>query len=88
MEQLRVESAQQDQLENFETLRGFLGGAPELSQTDAAEQLGITPGAVRVRVHRLRKKFGRLLRDKIADTVGGPSEVDDEVRHLIGILAG
>ena len=86
MEQLREESAQQGQLENFELMRGFLGGGAELSQADAAEQLGISPGAVRVRVHRLRRRFGRLLRDRIATTVAHSDEVDDEVRYLMGIL--
>jgi len=42
--------------------------------------------AVKVAVHRLRRRFGELLREEIAETVGDPSEVDDEIRYLLGAL--
>jgi hypothetical protein len=38
-------------------------------------------------VHRLRQRFGALLREAIAETVATPDEVDDEVRHLLGVIA-
>jgi len=47
-------------------------------------------GRVRVRssrpVHRLRKKYGRLLREEIAQTVADPGEIDDELRHLLAVV--
>jgi RNA polymerase sigma-70 factor (ECF subfamily) len=42
---------------------------------------------VKASVHRLRQRFGRLLREEIAQTVASPSEVDDEVKHLLGVIA-
>ena len=48
-----------------------------------AEQLEMTEGAVRVAVHRLRQRFGSILRDEVAQTVLDQDQVDDEVRELI-----
>jgi hypothetical protein len=39
-------------------------------------------GALRVALHRLRKRFGEILRESVAETVADPSEVDEEIRHL------
>ena len=52
-----------------------------------AEQLGISEGATKVAVHRLRQRFGTILRLEIAETVLAPADVDDEVRELIRALA-
>jgi len=46
----------------------------------------MTETAVKAAVHRLRQRYGRLLRDEIAETVADPAEVDDEVRHLLAVV--
>ena len=46
----------------------------------------MTETAVKTAVHRLRERYGRLLREEIAETVASADEVDDEVRHLLGVL--
>ena len=46
----------------------------------------MSEGAVKAAVHRMRQRFGQLLREEIADTVADPSEVDDEVRHLLTVI--
>jgi len=48
----------------------------------------MTGSAVKMAVHRLRKRYGELLRAEIARTVASPQEVDEEIRHLIAINAG
>ena len=50
---------------------------------EVAATLGLTEGAVKVAVHRLRRRFGAILRMEIAETVLAPEDVDDEVRELI-----
>jgi RNA polymerase sigma-70 factor (ECF subfamily) len=55
---------------------------------EIAEKLGITPTAARVAVHRLRLRYRRLIRVEVANTVGSPQEVDEEMRHLFQVLAG
>ena len=44
--------------------------------------------ALGVAVHRMRKKFGQLLRDEIAQTVANPADIDGEVRYLLAALGG
>jgi len=41
-----------------------------------------------VAVHRLRQRYRRLLRLEVADTVSGPEEVEEELRHLFQVLTG
>jgi RNA polymerase sigma factor (sigma-70 family) len=67
----------------FERLKTYLtGDEPQLSYAHTATELGMSEGAVKVAVHRLRRQFRDLLRDEIAQTVSSPEEIDDELRHL------
>jgi RNA polymerase sigma factor (sigma-70 family) len=49
----------------------------------AAADLGMTPGAVKVAVHRLRRRYRQALRWRVAETVASEDEVDDEIRILL-----
>ena len=72
----------------FETLKGFIWGEQTtLCYVELALQLGLTEGAVKVAVHRLRGRYRELLRAEIAKTVATPGEVDEELQHLIAVLA-
>jgi RNA polymerase sigma-70 factor (ECF subfamily) len=48
----------------------------------------VDEGALRVTVHRLRKRYRELLRDEIAQTLAEPGQVDEELRSLLAALAG
>jgi len=37
-------------------------------------------------VHRLRRRYGELLREEIANTVSEPGEIEEEIRHLKAVL--
>jgi RNA polymerase sigma-70 factor (ECF subfamily) len=52
----------------------------------AARALGVDEGAVRVAVHRLRKRYRELLRDEIAQTLTDPAQVAEELRSLQAAL--
>ena len=68
----------------FEALKScLLGDAPAGGYAAVAKDISSTEGAVRVAVHRLRRKFQKRLREEIAETVADPSEVDDEIRYLL-----
>lgn len=72
----------------FEVLKAWLiGDAEALSQTEAAAELGMTTGAIKVAVHRLRQKFREAIQDEIAQTVTEPGEVAEELRYLIEVLS-
>ena len=58
-------------------------GAP--SRGIAAE-LGINENAVRQAFHRFRRRYQILLREEIAHTVAMPSDIEDELRHLVAVL--
>ncbi|MGB5817043.1 MAG: sigma-70 family RNA polymerase sigma factor [Thermoanaerobaculia bacterium] len=73
--------------EQFRSLKPYLtGDLPQLPYRQVAASLGMSEGAVKVAVHRLRKRFGEYLRLEIAETVVDPSDVDDEVRHLLEVV--
>ncbi len=72
----------------YTQLEVFLWGRKaELSYTEMAAGLGLTEGAVKVAVHRLRQRFRELLREEVAQTVDGAEQVDDEMRYLIEVFA-
>ena len=58
----------------------------ELTYREVAEVMQLSEGAVKVAVHRLRKRYRALLREHVAETVSDESEIDDEIRHLIAAL--
>lgn len=73
--------------EQFEVLKPWLAGDSEnMSQADAAERLGMNEGAVKVAIHRLRRRFRELTKSEIAETVANPAMVDEEMRHLVEAL--
>ncbi len=69
----------------FAELKIFLtAGKGALSHAEAAQKLGMEETAVRVTVHRLRKRYRQLLRDEIAQTLADAADVDEEMRALFG----
>jgi len=81
---LQREFSEAGKTEQFETLKPWLvGDTPASSQAEAARRLDLTEGAVKVTIHRLRKRFREVVRSAIAQTLREPSLVDEELRHLI-----
>lgn len=66
----------------FAELREFIPGNADVPYSVVATKLKMSEGAVKVAIHRLRKRFGRLLRSEIAHTVASVDEIDDEIRRL------
>jgi RNA polymerase sigma-70 factor (ECF subfamily) len=76
-------------LEVFAALKPFIAGdGSGAGYAEVGESLGMSEGAVKVAVHRLRKRFRMVLSDEIAQTVSDPDEVEEELRHLCAALAG
>jgi RNA polymerase sigma-70 factor (ECF subfamily) len=65
-------------------LQGDRNGRP---YAEIAADLGMSEGAVKVAVHRLRHRYGELLRAELARTVGREEEVEDELRHLLEVVS-
>ena len=88
IEQLQAECVAEGKGKLFTQLKIFLmAGKGESAHADVANALGMEEGAVRVAVHRLRKRYRQLLRDEIANTLSDPAMVDEEMRVLFGAFA-
>lgn len=85
---LEEEYCRQNKPSLFNRLRATLTGDSRTApDAELAGDLGMTEGAVKVAVHRLRQRYRALLREAISDTVAGPEEMEDELRHLFRTLA-
>ena len=72
----------------FEQLKEFLTspgrGTPHCK---LAARLGVSEGAVKVAIHRLRRRYRELLEEEIAHTVSAPEDIQEERRHLLSALS-
>jgi RNA polymerase sigma-70 factor (ECF subfamily) len=88
VKRLRAESEADGKAKVFEQLKPFLttdkGAIPYAT---AATALGWTEGAVRVTVHRLRRRYRELLRNEITQTLADPAQADEELKALMGAFA-
>lgn len=80
----RLEQEYQDARrgEIFESLKGLLDGSRPMSGDELARQLGMSAGAVRVTLHRMRQRLGDLIRAEVAETVPDSNDVDEELVRL------
>jgi RNA polymerase sigma-70 factor (ECF subfamily) len=73
--------------EYFDRLRGLLTGEPQqFSYGQMAAELETSEGAMRVAVHRLRRRFREALQTEVAETVADPTETEDEIQYLIAAV--
>ena len=87
LERLQSEMAETGDADRFEQLKGHLpGGEHAEPNSELAEAWGVGESAVRVALHRLRRRVGSLLREEIAATVADPADVGEELRHLLTTL--
>jgi RNA polymerase sigma factor (sigma-70 family) len=88
IERLSAECEADGRSRQFAQLKTFLtAGKGALSHADAGRALGLSAGAVRVAVHRLRKRYRQLLREQVAQTLADPAEADEEIRALFGAFS-
>jgi len=88
LSQLRAEFSATEKADLFDDLKRFISTEePGCSYAEVAARTGLKEGSVKVAVHRLRRRYGELLRAEISNTVNDPAEIEDEVRHLISALS-
>jgi len=86
VERLRNEFVHHGRLEHFERLKVFLLGQSDAPYAELAREMNTSEGALKVAIHRLRKRYRELFRQEIADTVADPSDVESELRFLVTVL--
>jgi RNA polymerase sigma-70 factor (ECF subfamily) len=84
---LRNEFAEGAEPAQFERLKDYLLGNADVPYAELARQLETTEGALKVAIHRLRKRYRAGLRAEIAETVADPAEIESEIRYLADVLA-
>jgi RNA polymerase sigma-70 factor (ECF subfamily) len=84
--QLREEMRHAGKAALFERLKGYLTGEETKSYCEASAELGTTEGALKMAVHRLRQRFREIVLEEIGQTVAGPADVEDELRHLFAAI--
>ena len=84
---LKQEYAEAGKESIFNVLQNGIAKGTGLSHAEAAGQLGMTEGAVKVTVHRLRARYRHILREEIAMTVSSADEIDGEIRHLFATFS-
>ena len=73
--------------DHFEALKPWLSGDSEnISKAEAAARLGLNEGAVKVSIHRLRRRFREVISSEICQTVSDPAQVDAELHCLLEAL--
>jgi RNA polymerase sigma-70 factor (ECF subfamily) len=72
--------------EQFDALKGSLTGEDDSPRGEIAARLGMSEGAVKVALHRLRRRYGELLRAAVAETVSNEADLNDEMRYLVAVL--
>jgi RNA polymerase sigma-70 factor (ECF subfamily) len=87
IERLGADYARKGKTELFKKMRPLLIASDnEAEYSELAADLDMTPGALKVALHRLRRRFGRTLKEQIADTVAGPDEIEDEINRLLAAV--
>jgi RNA polymerase sigma factor (sigma-70 family) len=63
------------------------GDRLDATYAELGSRLGLSEGAVKVSVHRLRQRYRELLRACVANTVANPLDIDGELQHLMAVLS-
>src|SRR5262249_24608737 len=72
----------------FDQLKGsLLGEERDLNYAEVGARVGLKENAVKQTIHRMRRRYRELFREEIAQTVAGPGEVEDELKHLFAVLS-
>jgi len=86
VDRLRSEFVQRGRLDHFNRLKAFLLDQADAPYAALAREMGTSEGALKVAVHRLRKRYRELFRQEIAETVADAGEVESELRYLVAAL--
>jgi RNA polymerase sigma-70 factor (ECF subfamily) len=77
----------QGKLDLFRVLRVFLENPMARPYSEVAATIGKSEAAVKTEVYRLRRVFSEAFRSIVAESVCAHSEVEAEVRYLVGLLS-
>jgi len=88
MNKLRAEFTEMEKADYFERIAPFLSGERTHGYEALAREIGVSAGALRQSVYRMRRKYRDLLRAEIGETVSNEEDVEEEIRFLLSTLSG
>jgi len=89
LEALRGECVSEGRADFFEQVKPWLtGDAARGDQTALAASCGLNASALKIAVHRLKRRFRQLLKAEVAGTLDDPALVAAEMRDLFAALGG
>lgn len=86
MDQLRAEAVAGGRVDRFDAFQGMMTDQGTTGARELGQSLGMSEGAVRVAVHRMKQRYGELLRQEIAVTLDEGEDVNEEIRYLMNAL--
>jgi len=87
MNRLQAEANSTNKQELFAHLKSHLtSNKRSIPYSNLADKLNISEGAVKVAMHRLKKRYRKILHDEIAQTVASEDQVEQEIRDLFAAL--
>jgi RNA polymerase sigma-70 factor (ECF subfamily) len=86
VDRLRAEFVQHGRVDHFNRLKVFLLDQAETPYAALAREMGTSEGALKVAIHRLRKRYRDVFRQEIAETVADSADVESELRFLAAAL--
>jgi RNA polymerase sigma factor (sigma-70 family) len=87
MARLRDEYCSSGNLQSFDQMKKMLMDEPgRPSQAQVASEFDMTENAVKQAFYRFRQRYQTLLREEMSHTVAMPGDIEDELRHLVGVL--
>lgn len=87
LKQLAAEFERQGKSSLFESLKPFIAETRSAGYGALSEQTGMSESALRVIVHRLRRRYRDLLHDTVAGTLDDAADAEDEIRFLFSALS-
>jgi len=89
VQRLKEEWSQGERKTMYESLKPLLAGDPDSrSYREVAEQIGLTEGAVKVAVHRMRQRLRDLLHEEVAQTVEDATQIHEELKYFLKVFGG
>jgi len=83
---LRREYAESGKGAHFDRLKGALTGEDRVPYSELGAELGLSEGAVKVAIHRLRHRYRDVLLDEIAQTLAEGESMDEEFQYLLSAI--
>ncbi len=84
LDRLRAEATRTGKAELFDCMHmSIFGDQSHPSHAETAARLRMSEGALKVALHRLRRRFQVVMREEIANTVATTEEIDEEIRYLL-----